>query len=290
MSYSWTYPGTTRRENLLDHTRDSLPRLLRSDGRAEEIERAHAAVIGTAGAIVDDWTRSTYVGNANGIWLDARGSDTSARRQDDEVDADYRERLRSPPDSVSPAAIEAGVQALVDAAGVSGDAAFVELRKAKAFFGDFTSEVNSDGGDFTNVEGDTWEFTPDTQFASKVVLGRWRVTFASASEGGNNGTFVIDAWNGNAIQFENASGVEELDSSATATIVKYDADGNDLDGHSKAFFSRGHRMGSSRTPNSAVVILPYGTSEGLRQSVADWLRMNKAFGVRIVVERRVTAP
>lgn len=55
-----------------------------------------------------------------------------------------------------------------------------------------------------------------------------------------------------------------------------------------AYFSRGYRMaGAGRGASAVVVILPYGTSQSTADSIAEALRLKKAGGVTVIVERRL---
>lgn len=59
-------------------------------------------------------------------------------------------------------------------------------------------------------------------------------------------------------------------------------------GASRAFFSRGYRMGSAGRPYRIVVILPYDTDEATAAAVDEYLRQAKAAGYAHTVERRTS--
>ncbi len=59
-------------------------------------------------------------------------------------------------------------------------------------------------------------------------------------------------------------------------------------GGTRAFMSRGYRMGGTR-PYSFVVILPYPTTSATAAAVYEFLRLAKAGGFKHVVERRTSS-
>lgn len=57
-------------------------------------------------------------------------------------------------------------------------------------------------------------------------------------------------------------------------------------GQSTAFFSRGYRMAYATRPNAYVVILPYGTTPPVTESVVEYLRQFGPGGFLAIVETR----
>lgn len=221
-------------------------------------------------------------------WLQQHARDRGTARQLGETDAALRERLRNVPDAVTRPSLLTAAQAIVDAAGVVGTVALVELRRDKGFFRTAASDAGTDGT-FTGVAPDL-RFEPLAGFAAPPFRAieeevEHRIVFSGASLAGNDGTFTITGLAEDAAAYTNASGAAAVDTSLTWTVQKHDRDGNLLDGFQDSFLSRGDRMGDDRA--AIVVILPFGCTESTRQSVLEEIRQRKGAGVQVFVECRL---
>jgi hypothetical protein len=126
MAFSWTIPGRRAVDELVEHAQTAIPGYYgRADREREDLE-AFAEMVRFAGAVVDDWTRQTYLTLAEGTWLDAHARDRGTRRQADEADAELVERLQVPGDVVTRPVLLARADALLALAGVVGSATMLE--------------------------------------------------------------------------------------------------------------------------------------------------------------------
>lgn len=145
----WTMPaGDTVQAKLLAEARGVSARDFASPERPDEDLQAQAAIMAAAEAAIAHWDRGVHLHTATGAWADQHARDRGEARQEDEADAALVERLRTPPDAVTAAAIAAA------AAQVAGGA--VELiavpRDAGAFAGSGAS-IQS----FANRGDRTWQ-------------------------------------------------------------------------------------------------------------------------------------
>lgn len=131
MPTSWTIPGESRRARLVEHMKTSIPRFVanKSEAEIEAIARGLDLVAGQ----VEDWTRNTYVLNADGRWLRALAKDRGVSPQDGESDPSLRARIRHPEDVVTRPALLAASDAITGAVGLVGSARMVELPLDAAF-------------------------------------------------------------------------------------------------------------------------------------------------------------
>lgn len=284
---SWTVPGTPIREQLRAHAKEATPKALFSGERSEEIEETLAELHAMARRYGDDWVRMTYVLKADRPWLLAHAHDRGVPAIDGESNEDFRARIANPPELVTLPAILSAIQAIVDTAGVVGDVVAYPLRPNKAFLGYYSSELRLEDLEFTKLDATTMmvERLAGEPFATRIIAGQDRVTIADTAD--NDGTFVVSGWRGNGLLYTNAAGVTASESAVGFSLVKYDQDGNVWDGHPRAYLSRGYRMGSRAHPNTGIVIMPYGTTEVMRQSAQALASQAAAFGVPIIVERRI---
>lgn len=168
----------------------------------------------------------------------------------------------------------------------------LELPRDAAFTGEFTA-MSGTGGTFAQ-DGSTQEFTPSAlpwpvpPFRSPDVFPelQHQLTISGAAEADNDGTRAITALDGNAAVVTNADGVADFDPAADWTVERRDGSGNVTDGFARAYTGRGYRC--CRTlPMTLVLILPFGTTEGIASSIREMLRTKKAAGFRVIVERRL---
>jgi hypothetical protein len=192
--------------------------------------------------------------------------------------------------------------------GIAGTAYMVELPRDGAFFSTVTTNFGS-GGIFTAPSAGVMTFKPTVRFrmppfknaqsmfdsdggvtgTHAPLNGRvrsYQLVISGATNSGNNGTFVTTGLVGDAVQYTNGSGVAaNPDSAASWTIKHRDIHNVVMDGRLSTYLSRGYRI--NRRGGKMIVILPYGTSETVRLSVAEMLRIKKGAGIALTVERRV---
>jgi hypothetical protein len=297
---------TTDEQELLDFALASLPSWFSSPERDFAIEGGMAKQMGAARAQSAYWFAQTLIGGATGAtsdtpdWLNQHAKDRGTRRQANESDAALRIRLRQYPDALTRELLLSIVQDMLTDAGVAGAPAMVELRRDRAHAA-LMSPQSSTGAIFgasvaypgkrTVHAGSgltsTWQAPP--LFGQGVVHldGVVHKIVIAGASAGNNGTFTIEALEGDAAVITNGSGVNEVKPLATWRVDRYDGSGNLLTagaGRLEAYCDRGYRCGS--TYPTILLILPYGTSAALAASVLETVRQRKAAGVRVIVERR----
>jgi hypothetical protein len=299
---------TTDEQELLDFALASLPSWFSSPERDFAIEGGMAKQMGAARAQSAYWFAQTLIGGATGAtsdtpdWLNQHAKDRGTRRQASESDAALRIRLRQYPDALTRELLLSIIQDMLTDAGVAGAPAMVELRRDRAHL--TTNEPQSGTGVsfspslaypgkrrlaiYPPGTADNWAAPPlfgqGTVHLSEIVH---KIVISGALSAGNDGTFVIEALEGNCAVITNAAYVGEPDPGASWRVDRYDRDGNLMTGGSgraDAYCDRGYRCGS--TYPTILLILPYGTSAALAASVLETVRQRKAAGVRVIVERR----
>lgn len=288
-------------QELFDFAVAALPSWFTSDERNREELYGFAKTFGAALATVKYWFAQTYisgaVGPASGLpdWLNQHAVDVGTRRQNLETDPALRVRIRNAPDAVTPGALISGANAILASASIAGSAVLVELPRDAAGLGTFNSDTGV-GGTFTALTAPNFLFTPTVPFAMRPyrnpgvvrLVQQFAITIAGAAHAANDGTFTAIGLSGNGIVFANGAGVAGVDAGASWTTVKRDRLGNNLDGHGKAFCSRGFRATHVGTPLRFVMILPYGSTAGTESSVREMLRQRKAIGFAVSIERRLS--
>lgn len=224
-------------------------------------------------------------------WLNQHARDRNTSRQAGESDVALRERLRTIPDAVTRQAILDAANAILAAAGVSGEAALVELPRDAAWVGTYTA-LTGTGGTFVQVGTDS-RFTPTVPWATPPYRApgvtpelSWTLTISGAANAANNGTRAITGLVGNAAVVSNASGIAGADGTVSWIARRLDALGNGTDFAARSYAGRGFRASVGR-PLKLIVILPYGTTAGTAASVLEAIRQKKAAGFAVVIERRL---
>jgi hypothetical protein len=170
---AFTLPvGQTDKEIILAHLRGSLPRSFFSRARAQEVLHAIADVYATVMAQGLDWVRMTYIQHADGAWLRQHGRDRGIYQQSGEAESEFRDRIRSPEDLITPVAILAIADRLLTSAGVAGSARLVELPRDAYFDPEPTAtiaEAEGYGFDHGNPE-DYGYLSPAVSSAFIVIL------------------------------------------------------------------------------------------------------------------------
>lgn len=284
---------------FLDFALAALPRWMNP---SDEFLHGAAKIFGSSvKAQLDYWFSQTLIGNATGAtattpdWLRQHARDRGTDRQNGESDVALRARLRNVPDALTRGALIDAANAILTAEGIVGSATMVEMPRDAAHLGTFTANTGT-GGTFATVGlSPGFQFTPTVPFAAPPyrdpavirLIQKFSITIAGAANAANNGTFPITGMNANAATYSNAAGVAGVDAGATWTINKLDRRGNALNGHGKAFCSRGFRCTHAGKPASFVLMLPFGASAGTLASIAEMLRQKKAAGILAIVERRL---
>lgn len=297
---------TTEEQELLDFALSALPSWFSdTESRDLAIEAGMAKMAGMARAQASYWFGQTLITTATGPatgtpdWLQQHALDRDTRRTNGEASPGLQERLRQYPDAINRTSILAVAQSIVDAAGVTGDVAMVELRKDRGFLNLNLSQVGR-GGVFSSGVGDRMLFTPDEGWLGgrppfrgpgvEPPIG-YTIDIQNSNSITNDGVFEVLAMSGNAVVYENPSGVAEADPGADWQIDRGDRYGNRITsvfapvGRRGTYLSRGHRMGG-RQP-LIVLILPFGSSAAVASSVEEAIRQRKAAGIRAVIERRM---
>jgi hypothetical protein len=291
VSHLWTIPGKSWKQQILEFAQEAMPKYWSKAPRKMEDLNAMAEVMATALGVCMDLIRQTYILDSEGKWLRQHARDRGLSLQEGESEAALKQRIREVVDALTRPALLAGVESIMAAAGVVGDVAVVDIRRDRAFFGDYTERTDT-GGVFALTPAGLVTFEPTVPFPLPVEVGfprsgaqgNPRLVLSGAADAGNDGTFEVTALQRNAAVYTNGGGVAAADAGVSWALRKYDVEGNNREGRARAYRGRGYRRGGSRS--SFAFILPYGTSAGVANGVRDYLRVWKAFGIRSAVEVR----
>ncbi len=290
---------STEEQALLTWLQSSIPRWFWMNDTTLSNEEMWGAVVKALILVQrqgEDWQLATFIESATDVWLNQHGRDRGTFRQLNETDVAMRSRLRSWEDAVTPGALMTVVQAVLDADGVAGTPYMLELPYNGAHNGVFTSSSGV-GGTFTQ-QATNQKFEPDDGWTDGVppyqVSTRQpgqitKLVFTGAASAANDGTRTITGLELNKAVFNNATGVEEADPTVAWTLQRFDLEGNLRDGFARAYSQRGYRS-ARLNPQFIVVILPFGTTAETAASVTEALRLKKAGGFGLIVERRTIAP
>lgn len=285
-----------REQKYRDFAANALPSWFTDQARAEEYLGALAKIFDAMHSVIAFWIDQTRILLAQGPtgtepdWLNQHALDRGTSRQSGETDEGLRKRIRNVPDALTRPLILDAAQEIIEAEGVAGTVEMVELRRDKAYVGNFVSDSGV-GGTFTKPGGSTARFQPLVPFAAppfnEIDPGFGHdLAISGAASAGNNGTFPVEALFDDSAEYVNASAVAEIDLAVTWAVQKKDQDDNLADGFARAYVGRGYRVGTGR-PNTIILILPFGSSAGTVASVEEMLRQKKGAGIRAIVERRL---
>lgn len=104
--------------DLMSAFRSGLPADVASIDRNDGDVEACATMMEAAEGQLHGWTREARLATAGGKWLNQHARDRGTARQAGESDATLRQRLRTPPDAITPPAMRAALEALAATAGV----------------------------------------------------------------------------------------------------------------------------------------------------------------------------
>ena len=286
---------TTSEQEILDFATGALPAWVR---QPDEVLASAAKSVAMAQAHGEYLFSQALITSAIGPtadspdWLDQHARDRGTSRQAGESDPVLATRLRVVPDAITRLALLDAANAILVAAGVVGSAVMLELPRDAAFLGSFTA-LTGTGGTFAQA-GTISKFTPTVlpwsvppfQATGVTPVRSWQLVISGAASSGNNGTRTITGLDGNAAMVTNASGVAGADPTVTWKAQRLDVAGNVTDGFHRVYLSRGYRL-TQRRPFEIIVILPFGTTVGVQNSVRESLRLKKAAGYKLTVERRI---
>ena len=312
---SWSAAATTYEAELFAAGLNAIPPVFRDNARLLEDLHMLAKQAAVAKAVAAGMLARAWVGTATidtgwtdeasptphavlgPDWLDFLAGDYGTHRAAGETDAVCRTRIRKVPSGVIRRELIAMAQAIVDAAGVTGQVAMLEMPRDAAYFGEYATDTGT-GGTFT-----AGSFTPTTGFADghppfwrgesgRVAYGLLdvgsQITFTGAANPVNDGTFNITGLSGDAVTF--AGGAAGGDSGVTWSIARIYGgrySGQSLAG-GRTFFSRGWRMwrgqpangiGGHKSIAGIILILPSGCTGSTRASVLEMLRQRAGAGV-----------
>jgi hypothetical protein len=287
-TFTITLPNGADQDNLFEHIRLAMPSAFRPERTFEDIH-ALAALYTLVMAQARDWTDMMLIGNAIDIWLEAHAKDRGTGRQAGESDEELRARIRTLVDVVTRPALLQAAQDIVDAAGIVGDVAMVELRRDRAFYGDLVADSGT-GGTFLEERG-LASFQPTAGYASPPYRDieeevEHRLVISGAASAANDGTFTISGLAGDAALYTNGAVVAELDAGVSWSVERRDRDGNTITGFRRSYFGRGYRYGNGVRPFVIILILPFGCTSATVASVEEMLRQRQAGGIRSIVECR----
>jgi hypothetical protein len=288
---------------LLKIGTDALPPVFRDDARVLDDLHGLAAMASKVQKVGRDMlaramveTASIDVGGAD--WLGFLAGDYGTGRQENETDPVLRSRMRATPAGVIRSELLALAQAIVDAAGVVGTVAMVELPRDEAYAGTWGQDTGT-GGVFVSLGGDAMKFTPTVRFAyppffDKLpgIIESSSITFSGCVAAGNNSTFPVTGLDHNAVLFTNSLGVSSTDTVVTWATNRIERGGGIVEGRPMAYADRGYRIWRGLNPTTKrslagmILILPFGCTDSTRKSVLEMLRQRAAGGVVKQVETR----
>ena len=278
---------TAAEQEFVDWVKRIIPRHYFTLSRVEELSGAFAKMFGSAQSNDIELFSQALIGNATNLppdFLQLHALGRGTHRQENETDTDLRSRLRTVPEVVTKGALIDAVNDLLAANALPETAAIVELRYDRAFF---TTNLGGSGtgGEFT-TSGGFFFFEPDSPATYILKAGEF-LTISGAASAANDGTFEILGFVDDKLQMDNPSGVIGVDASVSWTTTRSNPFGVDISGRKDAYFNRGFRMTHSGLPPIIIVILPYGSTAEIANSVLELLRTKKGAGVGVIVERRL---
>jgi hypothetical protein len=277
---------TAEEQKIYDFAKSAIPRFMFQKVRQEEEFGALVKMFDAARQQIAAYFLQAYILTADGSGPDFLNQHAIGRntfRQDGETDAALRQRLRNIEDALTrPALLAAADAILLAELGAGFTAAMAELRRDRGFFGTYVSDTGT-GGEFTGTAPDMafepdapgFDAVPEVNFARSGAQGNPQFVFSGALSGGNNGTFPVDDVTDDTYEYQNGSGVAEVDAGVSWTLEKRDVDGNVRDGFARAYFSRGYRMSN----RALSIILPYGCSASTQEAIREMLRQKKGAGL-----------
>jgi hypothetical protein len=289
---------SAREEILFRIGKGALPEILFADDTSQqEILAAFAKQLAPVWDEMELRLEEALLGTASSTGLGQHAKDRGTRRQANETDEALIYRLRFMlEDSVTVAGLKAKATAILNSYGVTiptGYPVLAELRIGSRFRWGYTRDVALtavaasslvDGETFT-IGGTVYEFN----LSGGVTGGNVAVTLSGsetapqvaaamfAAMTPQFGTTRMKLLSNNLLVRDVLGLVSDTVTNAGFRIFR-----------KKSYWSRGYRFsGAGRDGTVIVMMLPYGTSEACRLSVAEALRQAKAGGVKVITERRI---
>jgi hypothetical protein len=299
---------------LFDAAKRSLPKVLFSEPGADELLAAFAKAFALTWDQCGIYLDGTRINTADEVQIEQHAKDRGTRRRVNEPIDTLRARLRFLEDQVTPAAIVAAAALILQGAGISvaGYPGLVELRRDRAFLQRPRLSTLSSIALSVTPQG-----TPGATAYSYAVLPQLPhldggptvqpLNYTASTSTGNatlNSTnFNRASWIGhpNAIGYDVFRYASSGTPSSTGLIgtttgTTFDDTGIAADGSNyltfarlHSYVSRGFRVaGTGREAHAFIVILPYDATAELEAAVEEMVRMIKAGGVQVIVERRAS--
>lgn len=120
-------PSAPTADELYAIARSSLPRFLFQKPGYREVLWAAARTFERVGRYIDERYQQTFIARSTGIWTDQHLRDRGSWRQSSEADEEAAERARTIAEAGTPDTLTGIADASLEAAGVVGTSALVEL-------------------------------------------------------------------------------------------------------------------------------------------------------------------
>lgn len=304
---------TPQEQLLFDAAKKALPRFLfEEDPSVQEILAAFAKVFALAWDQVALYIDGTRIGTADPTQLDQHAADRGTRRRLNETDESLRARLRFLEDQVTPGAVTAAATRIMEGALVTIPAGYpglVELRRDRAFFAKLRvlddvsialAIANQGTPGITSYSYAVYPEDADGNIIQPAGFTATTTTGAATLNGTDFNRLSWMAYPGAAayhiFRYASAGTPSSTGKIGTDTASPFDDTGLAGDslaytgfGRYAAYLSRGYRMtGSGRYSLEFIIILPYDATQAVADAVAEAVRLIKAGGIGVFVERRLS--
>lgn len=284
---------TATEQRLFDWAKAQLPEWFVHGEREEEFLAAAAKQHGIALELAQNWLGQTMIlvavgptgGDAD--WLNMHAGERNTSRQDPEGDPALRQRIRNVEDAITPPILLKAAQDIVDAEGIVGTVAMVEMPAQGAYTRLLVADTGV-GGEFS-LDAPFAQFKPDTKPKAPWLLSGDTLVLAGSLTPANDGSYSISSSSplaGDNIRYTNGGAVPEVDPGVSWTHYKKNkvTPFEVVDEFQSSFASRGYRT-VTRKP-TIIMILPFGCTDSTSVSVLEMLRQKKGGGVVGLVECR----
>lgn len=292
---------TPEGQTFFDHGRSAIPRWV-TEGSSPALEWLYALahVTDQAHTQASEWRDCTYISLATDRCLDQHALDRGMTRGAGEDDAALRARIQKITDSATEPALIAGVDQILDAAGIraifrthpnltTGWNSTFRAKKTTAHGGHQTelrlSTVSAAVHPPTLTENSTTYLTT-INYSSGVTTRADIETLVDAQ----SSWFEVD-------QVDSVGSTALLAGDAITNVpfylskivnVRRDGAHFHTTGNSRAYLTRGFRIMATPPAGTFVVILPYPTSAGVAEGILQYVLKFRAAGFGPVIERRTT--
>lgn len=297
-----------REQELFGFAKSALPKwLFAQETNRQELIAGFAKAMGAVWDQIDFFVDQVFILKAVSNFLDDLAKDRGTRRQFGETDISLAARLRQVQDAVTLPALEAALTAIMNAAGYTTGFGIVELRADRAYLTTvYATIVCPAPGELVN--GQTFELDNNGtgSFGTPIVYefntgspagGHVGINYASAVTAADVAALVVAAINGStthliastpdALHLQVVKVKTDQDPERAVQAKNNTVTAPDFSlttGRHSCYLGRGYRVSSRH--NELIVILPYGTPQGIQQAVADMIRLLHAGGVDVTIEVR----